>query len=137
MSNLDFIDIKNAFTVAHRQNPADTQVLLSLGVLMFLQRDFAMAKLYFAKAIKEDPLSHSLWNKYGAACAQLLETDKSIQAYKLAIDLRPNYVRTIVNLGLSHNNQANFQAGANCFLNALVLQPDLEHVRTYVQTAFI
>lgn len=108
MSNLDFIDIKNAFTVAHRQNPADTQVLLSLGVLMFLQRDFAMAKLYFAKAIKEDPLNHSLWNKYGAACAQLLETDKSIQAYKLAIDLRPNYVRTIVNLGLSHNNQANF-----------------------------
>ena len=46
-------------------------------------------------------------------------------------------MRTIVNLGLSHNNQANFQAGANCFLNALLLQPDLDHVRTYVQTAFI
>ena len=75
---------------------------------MFLQRDFEKAKLYFKNAIKEDPLNHSLWNKYGAACAQLLETPQSIQAYKLAIDLRPNYVRTIVNLGLSHNNQANF-----------------------------
>ena len=59
-------------------------------------------------AIKEEPLNHSLWNKYGAACAQLLKTEESIRAYKLAIDLRPNYVRTIVNLGLSHNNQANF-----------------------------
>lgn len=119
------------------QNPADTDVLLALGVLMFLQRDFAKAKTYFAIAIKESPLNHSLWNKYGAACAQLLQTEESIQAYKLAIDLRPNYVRTIVNLGLSHNNQANFQAAANCFLNALVLQPNVDHVRTYIQTAFI
>lgn len=104
---------------------------------MFLQRDFASAQAYFATAIKEEPLNHSLWNKYGAACAQLLQTEESIKAYKLAIDLRPNYVRTIVNLGLSHNNMANFKAGANCFLNALVLQPDLSHVRTYLQTAFI
>ena len=104
---------------------------------MFLQRDFGTAKIYFSKAIKEEPLNHSLWNKYGAACAQLLETEQSKKAYKMAIDLRPNYVRTIVNLGLSHNNQANFQAGANCFLNALLLQPNLDHVRTYLQTAFI
>ena len=119
------------------QNPGDAQVLLALGTLMFLERDFAMAQTYFAKAIKEEPMNHSLWNKYGAACAQILQTDESIRAYKLAIDLRPNYVRTIVNLGLSYNNAANFQAGANCFLNALVLQPDLDHVGTYLQTAFI
>jgi len=66
------------------------------------------ARTYFAAAIKEEPLNHSLWNKYGAACAQLLQTEESIRAYKLAIDLRPNYARTIVNLGLSHNNMANF-----------------------------
>jgi len=82
--------------------------LLALGTLEFLQRDFAKAKNYFATAIKEEPLNHSLWNKYGAACAQLFNTEESIRAYKLAIDLRPNYVRTIVNLGLSHNNNANF-----------------------------
>ena len=57
---------------AHTQNPGDTQVLLALGTLEFLQRDFAQAQQYFATAIKEEPLNHSLWNKYGAACAQLL-----------------------------------------------------------------
>lgn len=51
------------------QNPGDAQVLLALGTLEFLQRDFAKAKNYFATAIKEEPLNHSLWNKYGAACA--------------------------------------------------------------------
>ena len=135
--NLDFVEIKRAFETAHQQNPTDANVLLALGVLMFLQRDFAQAKMYFAAGIKEEPMNHSLWNKYGAACAQVLQTEESIQAYKLAIDLRPNYVRTIVNLGLSYNNQANFQAGANCFLNALLLQPELDNVRTYAQTAFI
>ena len=44
-------------------------MLLALGVLMFLQRDFRQAQTYFANAIKEDPMNHSLWNKYGAACA--------------------------------------------------------------------
>ena len=130
--NIDFVEIKNAFMAAHQQNPQDASVLLALGTLMFLQRDFAQAKVYFATAIREEPLNHSLWNKYGAACAQLLQTDESIRAYKLAIDLRPNYVRTIVNLGLSHNNDTNFTAGANCFINALILQPDLDHVRTYL-----
>ena len=103
-ANPDFVEIKRAFEMAHMQNPADVQVLLSLGVLMFLQRDFQQAKQYFKMAIKEDPMNHSLWNKYGAACAQLLQNEQSVQAYKLAIDLRPNYVRTIVNLGLSYNN---------------------------------
>jgi len=28
-------------------------------------------------------------------------------------------------------------AGANCFLNALLLQPELDNVKTYAQTAFI
>ena len=42
-----------------------------------------------------------------------------------------------MNLGLSHNNDANFQAAANCFLNALILQPELDHVGIYLQQAFI
>ena len=33
---LDFIEIKNAYETAHMQNPTDANVLLALGVLMFL-----------------------------------------------------------------------------------------------------
>jgi len=52
---------------AHIVNPGDTNVLLVLGTLNFIERDYAQAQVSFGTAIKEDPTNHSLWNKYGAA----------------------------------------------------------------------
>ena len=50
--------------------------------------------------------------------------------------MRPNYVRTIVNLGLAHNRLLDFKSAANCFLNALVLNPNVSHLWGYLRTAF-
>lgn len=93
--------------------------------------------MFFAKAIQENPTDHSFWNKYGAAQANKLNTHKAIEAYQQALDLRPNYVRTMVNVGLAHNNLADFKNAATCFLNALILNPKLTHVLTYCRTAFL
>lgn len=134
---LDFNEINNSFLAALEQKPGDAQVLLALGVLQFIERDYIKAAVFFEQAIREDPTNHSLWNKYGAALAQNLKTTESVEAYQQALDLRPNYVRTIVNLGLAHNNVADFKSAANCLINALILNPHLTHVRTYLQTAFI
>lgn len=134
---LDFVEIKAYFDQAHASKPADSQVLLALGVLMHTQRDFGKAEEYFVGAIKEDPTNHSLWNKYGASLAQQLQTVKSMAAYQQALDLRPNYVRTIVNLGLAFNNNADFKAASNCFINAMILNPQAEHLRAYLHAAFI
>ena len=41
-----------------------------------------------------------------------MKTDEAMQAYKLALDLRPNYVRTLVNIGLAHNNKVEYMEGA-------------------------
>ena len=49
-------------------------------------------------------MDHSVWNKYGAALANSLKTEEAMSAYKQAIDLRPNYVRTLVNIGLANDN---------------------------------
>jgi len=54
--------------------PQDTQVLLALGVLMFIQTNYEQAEKYFLAAIKENPTDHSLWNKYGAAFSQQLKS---------------------------------------------------------------
>ena len=35
-----------------------------------------------------------------------VDVASSPKAYKQAIDLRPNYVRTLVNIGLANDNQA-------------------------------
>lgn len=81
--------------------PQDTQVLLALGVLSFIQANFELAGAYFLKGIKENPTDHSLWNKYGAAFSQQLKTKEAIEAYQQALDLRPNYARCIINIGLA------------------------------------
>ena len=82
----------------------DTQVMNALGVIQFIRRDFDKATKYFEMAIKENPMDHSVWNKYGAALANSLKTEEAMNAYRQAIDLRPNYVRTLVNIGLAHDN---------------------------------
>ena len=134
---LDFVEIENAFNIAHASNPQDTQVMLALGVLMFIQRNYPKAQEYFTQAIREDPTNHSFWNKYGAALAQQMKSEESIKAYEQALDLRPNYVRTIVNLGLSYGNQGNNEQASKHFINALVLNPSLDHVKTFLQGSFI
>ena len=52
---------------AHQMKPSDTSVLMVLGTLHFIRRDYNQAREAFASAIKENPTDHSLWNKYGAA----------------------------------------------------------------------
>jgi hypothetical protein len=36
----------------------------------------------FGQAIKENPTDHSLWNKYGAALSNGLQTKEAIVAYE-------------------------------------------------------
>ena len=131
--NLD--EIENTFNEASAMKPSDTHVLTALGVLQFIRRDFSKAAIYFERAIKENPIDHSVWNKYGAALANSNKTDEARRAYQQALDLRPNYVRTLVNIGLAHNNQAEYLKGVECFLNALVLNPKAQHIWSYVRQA--
>lgn len=104
---------------------------------MFIQREYEKAQEYFVQAIREDPTNHSFWNKYGAALAQKMRTEESIKAYEQALELRPNYVRTIVNLGLSYGNMGNNEQASVQFINALILNPQLDHVRQFLHASFI
>ena len=72
---LDLNDVESAFNQASALKPGDTHVLTALGVLQFLRRDFEKATVYFEKAIKENPIDHSVWNKYGAALANSNKTE--------------------------------------------------------------
>lgn len=46
-------------------------------------------------------------------------------------------MRTIVNIGLAHNNLTDYKAAANCYMNALVLNPNLRHIWGYLRTAIL
>ena len=69
----DFDTVRAGFIEAHRLQPKDTHVALALGVLSFIQRNFADAARFFEDGIRENPTDHTLWNKYGAAMANNLD----------------------------------------------------------------
>lgn len=50
--------------------------------------------------------------------------------------MRPNYVRTLANIGLGYNNIASFKEAAPYFLNALLLNPEAHHIWDYVRRSF-
>jgi peroxin-5 len=79
---LDLDEVENAFNYASALKPLDTHVLTALGVLQFIRRDFDKAAVYFERAIKENPIDHSVWNKYGAALANSNKTEQAREAYK-------------------------------------------------------
>ena len=117
--------------------PQDTQVLLALGILHFIGRQYEQAAECFVLGIKETPTDHSLWNKFGACMSNNMDLEKACNAYEQALDLRPNYVRSIINYGLAKNRLGDFKAAANCFLNALVLNPNVSHVWTYLRQSLL
>ena len=80
--DLDLDEVEAAFNQASSIKPLDTQVLTALGVLQFIRRDFEKATVYFEKAITENPIDHSVWNKYGAALANSNKTEQAREAYK-------------------------------------------------------
>ena len=108
-----------------------------MGVLCFIQRNFGEAIGHFQNGIRENPTDHTLWNKYGAALANNLDVDKAIHTYHQALDLRPNYVRTLANIGLAHRSRTQFPESIPYFLNALLLNPKADHVWKYVRSSFL
>lgn len=135
--NPDFIQLKDIFDNAHMQKPNDTQVLMALGILNFIGRNYMEASECFILGIKENPTDHSMWNKFGASMSNNMDLQQAISAYEQALDLRPNYVRTIINLGLAKNRMNDHKDAANCFLNALILNPNVSHVWTYLRQSFM
>lgn len=81
---------------------------LALGILSFLIKDFPGAARFFEDGIRANPTDHTLWNKYGAAMANSKEIDAAIKIYNQALELRPNYVRTMANIGLAHRSEGRF-----------------------------
>lgn len=76
-------------------------------------------------------------NKVGATLAHLGRADEAIKFYHRALDIRPNYVRVWVNIGIAHSFKNLYEEATNFYLNALSFRPDAKHIWSYLHTAFL
>ena len=95
------------FDHAMNTGPQDSKLLMAAGVLHFIGRHYKEAVECFQRSLHLDPKNYSGWNKFGAALAHQGHKDLSKNAYNKALDLKPNYMRSWVNLGLNHSNDVN------------------------------
>ena len=56
------------------------------------------------------PDDYSLWNKLGATQANAMSCAQAVPCYIKALELKPQYVRALSNLGISYGNMANYNA---------------------------
>ncbi len=55
----------------------------------------------FRQALQTRSTDYSLWNKLGATLANSGRSSEAIDAYQKALELKPNYMRAWVNMGIS------------------------------------
>ncbi len=65
------------------------------------------------------------------------QVDEAIHAYQQALDIRPNYVRTMANIGLAYRNLFSYPESIPFFLNAILLNPKADHIWNYVRSSFL
>jgi len=123
------------FEQARMVDPRDPDLLMSLAVMYFINRDYKQSVLLFNESLKFNPESYSLWNKLGATLAHLGRIDEAIDAYHRALELKPNFVRVWVNLGMAYAFKKDYEEAMRFYLNALTLNPDAKHIWGYFKTA--
>lgn len=123
------------FEAAAAAAPQDAELLMALGVLHHLARQYKTAVRSFQKALALRPADYSLWNKLGATLANAARSGDAIGAYQKALDLKPNYMRAWTNMGISYANVGDYEASARYYVRALALNPGAPHVWGYLRTS--
>lgn len=114
-------------------NDADAQVVM--GVLYNVSRDFDSGIASFRRALVSKPNDYTLWNKVGATLANCGRSAEALPAYDRALDLKSRFARGWLNRGIALANQSQYMESGKCYLQALSLNPDANHIWNYLRIA--
>ena len=68
--------------------------------------------------------------------ANSMSCAEAVPCYIKALELKPEYVRALSNLGISYGNMSNYEAAAQCYLKALSLNQEAVHLWGYLSMTF-
>jgi peroxin-5 len=133
-----FERIKESFIQAAQYSSTpesiDPDVQVGLGVLLFSDENYEMSADCFASAIHSitpggtnaESQLHLLWNRYGACLGNMGRHEEAIEAYEMALAIKPNFTRARCNLGLLYYNKNDAAVGARNILQALQAHREAE-----------
>jgi arylsulfatase A-like enzyme/Tfp pilus assembly protein PilF len=102
-----------------------------LGLLQFQQRDYAGAAQNLAKAVDLGIREHIVFNSLGISYSRTNQLRKSVESYKQALELNPQFAETHVNLAIAYQRlnqtaeaQQEFQAACKLETKFCQLVPE-------------
>ena len=91
-----------------------------------------------AKTLAEKyPKSFIIWNILGASAAQIGMIDKSIESYKKAISIKPDYIEAYINMGLAYQHLGKLEEAIEEFKKALLVKPNYTEAYSNMGNAII
>ena len=120
--------------------PGDPDILILLGVVYNVSKDYPSAARAFQQALvsnkERSQTDYDTWNKLGATLARNHNHEHALQAYHHAIEIRPNFARGWFNIGISYYNQQQYKEAAKAYLHALRIHPQATHIWTLLRITF-
>ena len=132
--------LEHYFVAALQINEKDVELHSVLGVIYNVSKEFDKAEEAFRYATQLNPNDFSLWNKLGATMANSPREDGSkdaIFAYRKALTIKPNYVRSWTNMGIAYSNQNAFKLSCKYYWKAISLSRNSEHIWEYLCYSFL
>ncbi|KAL0824422.1 hypothetical protein Bca101_048099 [Brassica carinata] len=108
---------------AEEADPSNLEVLLALGVSHTSELEQATALKYLYGWLRSHP-------KYGTIAPPEL-ADSLYHAD--ALDLKPNYVRALANMGISYANQGMYKESIPYYVRALAMNPKADNAWQYLR----
>jgi superkiller protein 3 len=104
-------------------DPKYFEVLDVLGGISRINRDFAKAKEYYAKAIEVKSSDGTTWRRLADVCRELKEPDNAIKYYQKAIELNADDAKAYEGLAETYSDQGNAAKAIDYFQKAVQIDP--------------
>ena len=100
------------------------QKLIDKLVHLYNQRYFSVVVELAQDITYQYPEIIDVWNILGASAAQIGRLDKSIEAYMMAISLKPDYAEAYYNMASALKNQGKLEQAIEACNKAILIKPD-------------